>query len=451
MAESQCLFESRYVSLYTEKDRLTDRLSQLEKEMEEVRAQAQCEQERREALSRTEQEVSSREDKVSSLGNTSECKEADLAQLSKLQVQHKALSAEIDSQSKAIEAEAKSNEALQASIHSLHILLEEKNKAALELAERTKDANERLTVLENKRLGLVMSLEETTARTAAASKAVLSVSTETKALLGKLNSDKVELEQEFQITERGEVSPESFLRQEEARARSVHLSALECDARLEKLSKTRSDTRSKRLELTHLLSKVQAKLLLAKGTRENKEKSKAAFFIQRQEREVQVRRLRDQKEAAQQRKHSLEQEMDRLESEFDSLQVHLIACVQREHRVTDSKSRHLEQLKALRERKEQQVSDFKALKAQKQEILAKELQVETLQSKILQLKQELKQRAAESVTSASDLDTQLTRLNSEDERWQRCYRAEQEKLKQQAEFLRVKEKRLSRTNSPRSG
>jgi chromosome segregation ATPase len=200
-----------------------------------------------------------------------------------------------------------------------------------------------------------------------------------------------------------------------------------------------------------LLSKVQAKLLLAKGTRENKEKSKAAFFIQRQEREVQVRRLRDQKEAAQQRKHSLEQEMDRLESEFDSLQVHLIACVQREHRVTDSKSRHLEQLKALRERKEQQVSDFKALKAQKQEILAKELQVETLQSKILQLKQELKQRAAESVTSASDLDTQLTRLNSEDERWQRCYRAEQEKLKQQAEFLRVKEKRLSRTNSPRSG
>jgi len=453
MAESQCRFETCYVSLHSNKERLTEQLRQLEKEMETVLVQGQQEQARREELGRQEQELSRREEKVNSLWEERTWKAADPSQLSQLQAQHKSLSEEIDSLSRAMEADTRSKAALRTSVQSLQTLLEEKEKAAKELAQRVKEANVRLAALEQKRLSRIQSLEEAKAQATATARATIALATESKTLLSKLTTEAPETSQEFPLTERSEHSPASLLLQEEARAKSLHLSMLDCEARLQRLNTSRSDTRSKRLELTQLLSKVEAKLMLVKRAEEDRGKGKASAAVQRREAAAEVQRLRDQKEEGKLRKWTLETEMDRLEGEFDSLQAHLFECVQRERKVIDSKARSLQELQALRVRKEQQVASFQALKTQKQEVLAKELQVEALQSRVLGLKQELKQmqQTADFATSVTDLDTQLSRLSSEDERWQRGYRAEQEKLKQQAEFLRVQEKRLSRASSPRTG
>lgn len=441
------------MSLCTRKAQLTEQLSQLEKEMETVLVQVQQEQARREKLSRQEQELSMREEKVNSLWEKRQWKAVDPSQLSHLQDQHKSLSNEIDSLSQVIKEGTRSRAALQTSIHSLQTLVEEKERAAKELGQRVNEANARLASLEEKRLSRISTLEETKTQITAATKEAIGLETEAKALQLKLTSNDPETNQEFPITERSEHSPASLLRQEEVRAKSLHLSMLECGARLQRLNTSRSDTRSKRLELIQLLSKVEAKLVLIKKAEEERDKIKSNATIERRQAAEEVQRLKDQMEAGKQRKLALEAEMDRLERDFDSLQAHLSNCVQRERKVIDSKSRNLQELQALRERKEQQVIDFQALKTQKQEILAKELQVEALQNRVQSLKQELKkmQKAADFATSVSDVDSQLTRLNSEEERWQRGYRAEQEKLKQKARFLQAQEKRLSRANSPRTG
>lgn len=435
------------MSLYKEQESLTAEQSQLDSELSELQAALQVQLQRKSQLQTLDAALQIKENQLrAESANTSfsaQSVHSDTDRAQELKNKAAELAHENDAKERGIEAEERKGKELRTEVDSMETALKEKQRSVDELCEKLRSASQRVAALESRKFDLQLDLETAASAQESAAASVAAIEKEVETLQNDLSAPLVQYQSHADSTIE---SLEKLIKEEESRQLKLQSDLLDVKTTTGKSASTRKNTQGKILELTQLLSKVQSSILLT--TRSIEESAAVLQKLTDQQAIVEGKEkyALQRKTAAEARKAEVESALMSVEGQCDALQMQLSDCLRRESAVAEGKRRQWQALQDLRAEKDAQTEEFQRLKQLKRDLMIEEIKLEDLQATVAQLRGKVASLHSESCEEA-DPDSLLQRVNSEDEAWQRAFRAEQEKLRERAETLKEREAALRTRDS----